>query len=519
MKKIIASILSATLLLCGVAMAASPSDSASQNISAGGLAAVGTDGVLGGGTLYFALNGLQGTLPDGSAATLLTGDFSRLQWADEALYFVSSETTGEYDDEAIETLCRLDVAGVHAIGEPLRRAEVSDYGDMYLTTCDSYSGYREMTVYKDHIYYIGNSDVGGEYQTIAEDWDGNDGETRYTTSYEHGQSVFRMDLDGGNVTELISGLGNSYAHMAINNDRIAVSTCYRNGVYAYDFTNFMLYDLDGRLIKTVANSAGNALSLRMEGQAFTVIVNSIRTDGENIYASLSDSEGDFANSRLVNVENINEDILIEAWSVPALWYGDELIYVGSDAETTFWDECMEGTTRLIRRDAAGNETVLAYLPVAYQNYSMTPALLGDMYYLRTGDRLLRVNLTNGDVDEFNGTEFAVCAACDPAYAALPQLTPSSPSEAADSSAVESEYLLPDSDTRLYTREELSQYDSETLALMRNEILARHGYPFQKEQYQSYFGSKSWYTPDPNFDYNCLNSIEMKNVETIKSLEG
>ena len=144
MKKIIASILSATLLLCGVAMAASPSDSASQNISAGGLAAVGTDGVLGGGTLYFALNGLQGTLPDGSAATLLTGDFSRLQWADEALYFVSSETTGEYDDEAIETLCRLDAAGVHAIGEPLRRAEVSDYGDMYLTTRDSYSGDREM---------------------------------------------------------------------------------------------------------------------------------------------------------------------------------------------------------------------------------------------------------------------------------------------------------------------------------------------------------------------------------------
>ena len=178
---------------------------------------------------------------------------------------------------------------------------------------------------------------------------------------------------------------------------------------------------------------------------------------------------------------------------------------------------MEGTTRIIRRDAAGNETVLARLPVTYQNYSMTPALLGDMYYLRSGEHLLRVNLANGDVDEFNGTEFAVCAACDPAYASMPQLVLTTPEP--EEAAAEDEYLLPDSDTRLYTREELSQYDRETLALMRNEILARHGYPFKKEQYQTYFGSKSWYTPDPNFNYNCLNSIEMANVETIKALEG
>ena len=513
MKKIIASILAAALALCGAAMAESKIEPLSQNISAGGVAAVGTDGAL-----YFSLNGLQRMNAEGGAETLFDGEVRYLQFVDDSLYFVGSEAVDEYGDEALETPYRLDADGsITAIGAPLRRGVDSEYGDMCLTSCDSYTGYQEMTVYKGQIYYIGNSDVGGEYQTIAEGWGGNDGETRYTTRYAHGQSVFRMDLDGGNVTELITGLGNGNAHMAISNDRIAVSSCYRNGVYAYDFTNFMLYDLDGTLLKTVAHPEGNSLSLRMEGQAFTVIVNSIRTDGENIYASLSDSEGDFANSRLVNVENIGEEILIEAWCVPAMWYGDELIYVGSDAEDTFWDECMETTTRLIRRDAAGNETVLAYLPAAYQNYLMTPALLDGMYYLRTGDRLLRVNLANGDVDEFNGSEFAVCVACDPAYAAMPQLVLNTlPPEEAD--AV-SEYLLPDSDTRLYSKEELTQYDKDTLALMRNEILARHGYPFQKEKYQSYFGSKSWYTPDPNFSYDSLSSIEMKNVETIKSLEG
>ena len=514
MKKILASILAAALVLCGAAVAEAEMEPLAQNISAGGIAAVGAEG-----ELYFSLNGLQCMRGEVGVVTLFDGEVSRLQYVDGALYFVGSEAMDEYGDEVLETPYRLDADGsITAIGAPLRRGYDSDYGDACLLSCDTYTGYQEMTVYKGHIYYIGNSDVGGEYQTLAEGWGGNDGETAYTTRYEHGQSVYRMDLDGSNVTELISGLGNSYAHMAISGDRIAVNSCFRNSVYAYDFSNFMLYDLDGKLIKTVANPTGNALSLRMEGQAFTVIVDSIRTDGENIYASLSDSEGDFASSRLVNVENINEDILIEAWYAPALWYGDELIYVGSDAETTFWDECMETSTRLIRRDAAGSETVLAYLPADRQTFAMTTALLGDMVYLRTGEHLLRVNLANGDVDEFNGTEFAVCAACDPAYASMPQLVLTTP-EPEEEVVEESEYLLPDSDSRLYSKEELKQYDKDTLALMRNEILARHGYPFKKEQYQTYFGSKSWYTADPNFDYNCLNSIEMANVETIKGLEG
>ena len=514
MKKILASILAAALVLCGAAVAEAEMEPLAQNISAGGVAAVGAEG-----ELYFSLNGLQRMNAEGGVETLFEGEVSCLQYVDGALYFVGSEAVDEYGDAALETPYRLDADGsITAIGAPLRRGYDSDYGDACLLSCDTYTGYQEMTVYKGHIYYIGNSDVGGEYQTLAEDWGGNAGETAYTTRYEHGQSVYRMDLDGSNVTELISGLGNSYAHMAVSNDRIAVNSCFRNGVFAYDFSNFMLYDLDGKLVKTMANPDGNALSLRMDGQAFTVIASVIRTDGEHIYASLCDSEGDFVNSRLVDVEKISEDILIEAWGTPALFNGDELIYVGSDAEDTFWDECMETTTRLIRRDASGNETVLAYLPASYQDYLMIPALLNDMYYLRSGERLLRVNLANGDVDEYNGSEFAVCAACDPAYATVPQLTLTTP-EPEDEVDAESEYLLPDSDTRLYSKEELKQYDKDTLALMRNEILARHGYPFKKEQYQTYFGSKSWYTADPSFDYNCLNSIEMANVETIKGLEG
>ena len=81
------------------------------------------------------------------------------------------------------------------------------------------------------------------------------------------------------------------------------------------------------------------------------------------------------------------------------------------------------------------------------------------------------------------------------------------------------YLLPESDLRLIEKEELEGVDKDTLALMRNEILARHGYPFKKAQYQEYFGAQSWYSENPDFDYNMLSKIEMDNVETIKKLEA
>lgn len=79
-------------------------------------------------------------------------------------------------------------------------------------------------------------------------------------------------------------------------------------------------------------------------------------------------------------------------------------------------------------------------------------------------------------------------------------------------------IVPDSDERELTKEELSVCDLELLGYIRNEILARHGYPFQTEKYREYFGGKSWYTENPEFVYDMLSALEMANVETIKSLE-
>lgn len=83
------------------------------------------------------------------------------------------------------------------------------------------------------------------------------------------------------------------------------------------------------------------------------------------------------------------------------------------------------------------------------------------------------------------------------------------------------YIIPDSDSIYLSASDLSQYNKSTLALIRNEIYARHGYVFQTEPFKSYFESKSWYRPDPSFkgDDSRFNDYEIKNIQTIKSIEN
>ena len=86
-----------------------------------------------------------------------------------------------------------------------------------------------------------------------------------------------------------------------------------------------------------------------------------------------------------------------------------------------------------------------------------------------------------------------------------------------------DYIIPDSGIREIKKSEIQSFTKEKLGLARNEIYARHGRKFQMQEYQQYFKSKSWYKVNPNYNYNDdnknLNSIELKNVETILSVEN
>ncbi len=66
---------------------------------------------------------------------------------------------------------------------------------------------------------------------------------------------------------------------------------------------------------------------------------------------------------------------------------------------------------------------------------------------------------------------------------------------------------------------LGRFSKDELRLMRNEILARHGWKFQSKDLQEHFGAQSWYKPGNDNSAVKLNIIEQTNIQLIKSEEG
>ena len=59
----------------------------------------------------------------------------------------------------------------------------------------------------------------------------------------------------------------------------------------------------------------------------------------------------------------------------------------------------------------------------------------------------------------------------------------------------------------------------TLRIMRNEILACHGYRFQSEDLQHYFSTKEWYQPAESNNTVKPYLLEQLNIELIKAEEA
>ncbi len=81
-----------------------------------------------------------------------------------------------------------------------------------------------------------------------------------------------------------------------------------------------------------------------------------------------------------------------------------------------------------------------------------------------------------------------------------------------------DYLFP-SDTKYISHEYLDNLTRDEVALIRNEIYARHGYIFSSEPYKSYFNEKDWYYPNPSFSDSDFNAIEKANKDFIVKYES
>lgn len=92
-------------------------------------------------------------------------------------------------------------------------------------------------------------------------------------------------------------------------------------------------------------------------------------------------------------------------------------------------------------------------------------------------------------------------------------------------ALDSSYILADSNSRLYSREELERMDNYTLQMAINEIYARHGRKFKTDSIREYFEGKSWYsgTIEPEaFDGNegnYFNDYESANRELMARIRA
>lgn len=65
----------------------------------------------------------------------------------------------------------------------------------------------------------------------------------------------------------------------------------------------------------------------------------------------------------------------------------------------------------------------------------------------------------------------------------------------------------------------SMVDTKNLRLLRNKILAYHGYRFQSKDLQEYFSKIAWYKPVDDNSTIKLNIIEQTNIQLIKSEEA
>lgn len=87
--------------------------------------------------------------------------------------------------------------------------------------------------------------------------------------------------------------------------------------------------------------------------------------------------------------------------------------------------------------------------------------------------------------------------------------------------VNADYIIPYSDTRYLSQQDLMGMNKGTLRAARNEIYARYGRKFKAKDLQDYFNSKSWYHPTieaDQFTDNMLSETEKYNANLIKEAE-
>lgn len=84
-----------------------------------------------------------------------------------------------------------------------------------------------------------------------------------------------------------------------------------------------------------------------------------------------------------------------------------------------------------------------------------------------------------------------------------------------------DYIFAKSSSEKLLESDVALVSKDNLALAKNEIYGRHGYVFKSEPFKSYFNSKSWYKPNPDFkdSNNEFSAVESYNLNLILKFQN
>lgn len=85
-------------------------------------------------------------------------------------------------------------------------------------------------------------------------------------------------------------------------------------------------------------------------------------------------------------------------------------------------------------------------------------------------------------------------------------------------SVEEEFILPESNSRILKADELSGMTKAELGIARNEIYARYGWRFEREDLAEHFEEKAWYAAGTYIDDIILSDVEQVNLDLILEAE-
>lgn len=370
------------------------------------------------------------------------------------------------------------------------------------------AAYQGFTAVDGKLYYLAGNGRSGQYEV-------QNAEQKVKVNYRFGNSIYCMDLDGKHVAELVDGLGNDYPGMAVDGRTLYALTSYAPCFYEGSIVNYLAANLDGTNVHPVVGSNRDynwgqvsdlgILSLEdcfqaADGYLYIEQLNGGTGVADKLVSRYSEDGSQRSQAAVIlSGSAVVKDSKMYAICAPDDEWSEDGIEPKPGIAVGVYEIDLTDPSR--RKAIWTDDWFLADGYV----YDTDLSVNGEYIYVRRN----QFDYSEGEIAQRQG-EIRRVSLKDGKVALL--------KDGAWSEPAQSEYYIADSDVRLLTREELKNCSKEELGFIRNEILARHGYPFKTEKYKRHFEATSWYQRDADYSYDRLSEVEQKNVSLIKKLE-